>query len=84
MKFVIVTGMSGSGKKSAVRILEDHDYFCVDNMPIELILKFIHSKKANGFINLPNQVIMLKKYNYICILYKNMNCFLNIIYNLGL
>ncbi len=40
MKFVIVTGMSGSGKKSAVRILEDHDYFCVDNMPIELILKF--------------------------------------------
>ncbi|MBQ5446251.1 MAG: RNase adapter RapZ [Lachnospiraceae bacterium] len=40
MKFVIITGMSGAGKSSALKTLEDNNYFCVDNLPIELILKF--------------------------------------------
>ena len=40
MRFVIVTGMSGAGKSSALKMLEDNNYFCVDNLPIELILKF--------------------------------------------
>lgn len=40
MKFVIVTGMSGAGKSSALKTLEDNGYFCVDNLPIELIIKF--------------------------------------------
>ncbi|MDO5125697.1 MAG: RNase adapter RapZ [Ruminococcus sp.] len=40
MQFVIVTGMSGSGKSSAVNILEDIGYYCIDNMPPELIGKF--------------------------------------------
>ncbi len=31
MRFVIVTGMSGSGKSSVMKILEDDGYFCVDN-----------------------------------------------------
>lgn len=40
MQFVIVTGMSGSGKSSAVNVLEDIGYYCIDNMPPELIPKF--------------------------------------------
>lgn len=40
MQFVIITGMSGSGKSSAVKVLEDIGYYCVDNMPPELIPKF--------------------------------------------
>ncbi len=40
MRFVLVTGMSGAGKSSVLKMLEDMGYFCVDNMPIELIPKF--------------------------------------------
>lgn len=40
MKFVIVTGMSGAGKSTALKFLEDYEYFCVDNMPISLIEPF--------------------------------------------
>ncbi len=40
MEFVIVTGISGSGKSSAVKVLEDIGYFCIDNMPPQLIPKF--------------------------------------------
>jgi len=40
MRFVIVTGMSGAGKSSVLKMLEDAGYFCVDNLPIQLILKF--------------------------------------------
>ena len=40
MRFVIVTGMSGAGKSTALNRLEDMGYFCVDNLPISLISKF--------------------------------------------
>lgn len=40
MRFVIVTGMSGSGKSTASKMLEDEGYFCVDNLPIPLLSKF--------------------------------------------
>lgn len=40
MRFVIVTGMSGAGKSSALKMLEDAGYFCVDNLPVPLISKF--------------------------------------------
>lgn len=40
MQFLIVTGLSGSGKSSAVNVLEDIGYYCIDNMPPELITKF--------------------------------------------
>lgn len=39
MKFVIVTGMSGAGKSTALKMLEDVGYFCVDNLPVQLIPK---------------------------------------------
>ena len=40
IRFVIVTGMSGAGKSTALKVLEDAGYFCVDNLPISLIEKF--------------------------------------------
>lgn len=40
MKFVIVTGLSGSGKSEAMRALEDIGFYCVDNLPPALITKF--------------------------------------------
>lgn len=40
MKFVILTGMSGAGKSTALKMMEDFGYFCVDNLPIALIDKF--------------------------------------------
>ena len=41
MRFVMVTGMSGGGKSTAMRLLEDMGYYCVDNLPIQLIDKFV-------------------------------------------
>jgi RNase adapter protein RapZ len=38
--FVIITGLSGSGKGTVLKAFEDLGYFCVDNLPLELILKF--------------------------------------------
>ena len=40
MRFVVVTGMSGAGKSSVLKMLEDAGYFCVDNLPIPLIPTF--------------------------------------------
>ncbi len=41
MRFVVVTGMSGGGKRTALKMLEDIGFFCVDNLPIPLIDKFV-------------------------------------------
>lgn len=41
MRFVIVTGVSGAGKTAALKMLEDARYFCVDNLPIPLLEKFV-------------------------------------------
>ena len=41
MRFVVVTGMSGAGRSSVMRILEDDGYFCVDNLPVSLLPTFM-------------------------------------------
>ncbi len=41
MRFVIVTGMSGGGKNTAFKMLEDAGFYCVDNIPVSLIEKFV-------------------------------------------
>ena len=41
MRFVIVTGMSGGGKRTALKMLEDVGFYCVDNLPVALIEKFV-------------------------------------------
>ena len=42
MKYVIITGMSGAGKSTALKYLEDMGYFCVDNLPSLLLDKFLN------------------------------------------
>ncbi|MBD5523609.1 MAG: RNase adapter RapZ [Lachnospiraceae bacterium] len=41
MRFVVVTGMSGAGKRTAMKMLEDVGFYCVDNLPVPLIEKFV-------------------------------------------
>ena len=41
MKLLIVTGLSGAGKTQALRCLEDSGYFCVDNLPCEMLEGFL-------------------------------------------
>jgi len=48
MKFLIVTGLSGSGKSGAVNVLEDIGYYCIDNIPPQLIPKFAEICLGNG------------------------------------
>ena len=51
MRFVVVTGMSGSGKRTVMKMLEDVGFYCVDNLPIQLIEKFVE------LIAMPNSEI---------------------------
>lgn len=48
MRLVIVTGMSGAGKVSALKILEDIGYYCVDNLPISLLFTFAELMHAQN------------------------------------
>ena len=47
MRLVIVTGMSGAGKTSALKMLEDMGFYCVDNLPIPLVEKFAELTLSN-------------------------------------
>lgn len=51
MRFVVVTGMSGGGKSTALKMLEDAGFYCVDNLPVSLIEKFME------LISMPNSEI---------------------------
>jgi len=48
MRLVIVTGMSGAGKSTVLKVLEDIGFFCIDNLPPELIPKFIELVFSSG------------------------------------
>lgn len=51
MRFVVVTGMSGGGKSTALKMLEDAGFYCVDNLPLSLVEKFAE------LISMPNSEI---------------------------
>ena len=48
LELVLITGMSGSGKSVALHALEDAGYYCVDNLPSELILPLVELQKTSG------------------------------------
>ncbi|MDI1339812.1 RNase adapter RapZ [Polaromonas sp.] len=48
LDMVLITGMSGSGKSIALHALEDAGYYCVDNLPPELLLPFVALEKQHG------------------------------------
>lgn len=51
MRFVVVTGMSGGGKSTVLKMLEDTGFYCVDNLPISLVEKFVE------LISMPNSEV---------------------------
>ena len=48
MKLVILTGMSGAGKSTALKMMEDIGFYCVDNLPIPLVETFIDLSETSG------------------------------------
>ncbi|MDP1936762.1 MAG: RNase adapter RapZ [Hylemonella sp.] len=48
LEVVLITGMSGSGKSVALHALEDAGYYCVDNLPPELLLPFVALERGHG------------------------------------
>ena len=48
IELVLITGMSGSGKSVALRALEDAGYYCVDNLPPELLLEFVELEQQSS------------------------------------
>lgn len=47
MKLVILTGMSGAGKSTALKMMEDIGFYCVDNLPVPLLEKFIELSETS-------------------------------------
>ncbi|MEY4737423.1 MAG: hypothetical protein RL302_1742 [Pseudomonadota bacterium] len=48
MEIVLITGMSGSGKSVALHALEDAGFYCVDNLPPELLLPFVELERKHN------------------------------------
>ncbi len=48
LRIVLITGISGSGKSVALRLLEDTGYTCVDNLPVRFLHEFIASTRESG------------------------------------
>lgn len=48
IKIVIITGLSGSGKSTAINALEDAGFFCIDNLPVILLPKFLELRTETG------------------------------------
>lgn len=47
MRLIVVSGQSGAGKSVALRVLEDLGYYCVDNLPVDLLDNFVKSVKSS-------------------------------------
>src|SRR5512134_2746393 len=48
MRVILISGLSGSGKTTAIKALEDIGFYCVDNLPILLLPKFIELCEQSG------------------------------------
>ena len=60
-ELVIITGMSGSGKGSVLKVFEDLGYYSVDNLPIELIPKFAELTRDSASIRLSALVVDIRE-----------------------
>lgn len=61
-RFIVLTGLSGSGKTQAIRALEDLGYFCVDNLPVALIPTFAElTLRAGGEIDRAAVVVDIRE-----------------------
>ncbi len=60
-QLVIITGMSGSGKASVLKVFEDLGYYCVDNLPVELIGRFAELAKESAEIDKAALVVDIRE-----------------------
>ena len=66
MRLIIVSGLSGSGKSVALHMLEDIDFYCVDNIPAALLKSFIsHTVRGTGDVD-PRTAVGLDARNRPC------------------
>ena len=66
LEFIIITGLSGAGKSTAIKALEDFGFFCMDNIPPELIPQVAKSfMKSEGKISRIAVVIDIRSGNFI-------------------
>ena len=57
-RFVVLTGLSGAGKSQAIRALEDLGYFCVDNLPTQLVPTLAALSRREGAV-LPKVALVI-------------------------
>lgn len=79
IKFVIITGLSGAGKTQAIRCFEDMGYFCIDNMPPNLIPKFADlCSQTSGQINKVALVIDIRGGGFFDALFESLKILVEI------
>ncbi|MDF7675866.1 RNase adapter RapZ [Neisseriaceae bacterium ESL0693] len=64
MRIVLISGLSGSGKSIALRLLEDVGFICVDNLPIELLPPLIHHYQSTGVTQLGVSVDIRSRFRF--------------------
>lgn len=65
MRIVIVTGLSGAGKSTALRALEDHGFYCVDNVPLPLIGQMIDWMVGEGDVSELAIAVDARQHHYL-------------------
>lgn len=65
IRLVILSGPSGSGKSTAVKALEDLGFFCVDNMPVTLLVKFLELITQSGEISRVAAVVDIREREFL-------------------
>jgi UPF0042 nucleotide-binding protein len=56
MQILVVTGLSGAGKSTCLRALEDLGYYCVDNLPVPLLPALVETKRAPTGVDMPTRI----------------------------
>lgn len=63
MRLVVVSGRSGSGKSTALHLLEDNGYYCIDNLPAGLLPELARQASRNDLQHLPKMAISIDARN---------------------
>lgn len=81
-KIVLITGMSGAGKTSAMNILEDMGYFCIDNFPVQLISSLGHLIREQSDHRYDNIALATNAVDYMQFLnyFENIDMEVNVVF----